>query len=52
MSRPDVGGHRVIRRVISHNDSNGATTMTAGPSIDPEEFLHEHLAQASPELDA
>jgi len=24
--------------------------MTAGPSIDPAEFLHEHLAQASPDL--
>src|SRR3954468_21651025 len=24
--------------------------MTAGPSIDPREFLHEHLAQASPDL--
>jgi hypothetical protein len=24
--------------------------MTAGPSIDPTEFLHEHLAQASPDL--
>jgi transposase-like protein len=24
--------------------------MTAGPSIDPEEFLHEQLAQASPDL--
>jgi transposase-like protein len=25
-------------------------TMTAAPSIDPEVFLHEHLAQASPDL--
>lgn len=24
--------------------------MTAGSSIDPAEFLHEHLAQASPDL--
>ncbi len=24
--------------------------MTAGPSIDPEQFLHEQLAQASPDL--
>ena len=24
--------------------------MTAGSSIDPEAFLHEHLAQASPDL--
>lgn len=24
--------------------------MTAGPSIDPAEFLHEHLVQASPDL--
>ncbi len=24
--------------------------MTAGPSIDPERFLHEQLAQASPDL--
>jgi transposase-like protein len=24
--------------------------MTAGPSIDPAEFLHDHLAQASPDL--
>lgn len=24
--------------------------MTAGSSIDPTEFLHEHLAQASPDL--
>jgi putative transposase len=24
--------------------------MTAGPSIDPTEFLHEHLAKASPDL--
>ena len=24
--------------------------MTARPSIDPAEFLHEHLAQASPDL--
>ena len=24
--------------------------MTAGPSIDPAQFLHEHLAQASPAL--
>src|SRR3954471_15533548 len=24
--------------------------MTAGPSIDPAEFLHEHLSQASPDL--
>jgi putative transposase len=24
--------------------------MTAGPSIEPAEFLHEHLAQASPDL--
>ena len=24
--------------------------MTAKPSIDPAEFLHEHLAQASPDL--
>jgi hypothetical protein len=24
--------------------------MTAAPSIDPEQFLHEQLAQASPDL--
>lgn len=24
--------------------------MTAGPSIDPDSFLHEQLAQASPDL--
>ncbi len=24
--------------------------MTAGPSIDPDAFLHEQLAQASPDL--
>ena len=24
--------------------------MTAGPSIDPAQFLHEHLEQASPDL--
>ena len=24
--------------------------MTAGPSIDPDRFLHEQLAQASPDL--
>ena len=24
--------------------------MTAGPSIGPEQFLHEQLAQASPDL--
>jgi putative transposase len=40
----------VILRVISHNDSKKDTTMTAGPIIDPEVFLHEQLAQASPDL--
>ncbi len=40
----------VILRVISHNDSKKDTTMTAGPIIDPDVFLHEQLAQASPDL--
>src|SRR4029078_4892351 len=44
-------GHSVILRGISHNPlEEKSTAMTAKPSIDPAEFLHEHLSQASPDL--
>ena len=44
-------GHRVILREIFHNPlEEKGTAMTAKSSIDPAEFLHEHLAQASPDL--
>jgi putative transposase len=41
----------VILREIFHNHlEEGVTPMTAAPSIDPVRFLHEELAQASPDL--
>jgi len=41
----------VILREISYNRlEEKDTAMTARTSIDPAEFLHEHLAQASPDL--
>ena len=43
------------RRASSQSGKNApsrslGTTLTAGPSIDPEQFLHEQLLQASPDL--
>jgi putative transposase len=40
----------VILREICENHLEEGTAMTAKPSIDPAEFLQEHLAQASPDL--
>jgi len=41
----------VILRGISYNPlEEKSTAMTANSSIDPAEFLHEHLAEASPDL--
>ena len=43
--------YRVILRGISYNPlEEKSSAMTARPSIDPAEFLHEHLSQASPDL--
>src|SRR4051812_26978437 len=43
------GGHRVIFLKTFHSAS-GDDAMTAPSSIDPAHFLHEQLAQASPDL--
>ena len=40
----------ILREIYQNPLEEKSTAMTAKPSIDPAEFLHEHLAQASPDL--
>lgn len=44
------GRHRVIFLKTSHSASRRTTAMNEPSSIDPTEFLHEQLSQASPDL--